>query len=478
MSVHITPPIGGTGVFSGDAGDVPFTPVGTIAATDVQTAIAEVATEAGAGVTDGDKGDITVSGGGATWTIDNDAVTYAKIQNVSATDKVLGRSTAGAGTVEEIACTSAGRSMIGAASAAAQTALLSAVVGDSGSGGTKGLVPAPGTGDAAAGKFLKASGVWDVPSGSGSGDVVGPASATDNAVVRFDTTTGKLVQNSVVTIADSSGNVAGVGNLTSTSITVNGASDAVEVAIRANAGQTADVFQVQNSSATPLFKVSAGGGVDIPTGQTYKINGTALASTDLSDVSVVTGADDDFLQRKSGAWTNRTIAQVKTDLAASTSTAGVVELAIDSEVTTGTSTSLAVTPDALAGSTVFGRKALIVEVFAATTNCATGDGKKYFSIPSALNGMNLVRVYGRAITAGTTGTMDVQLHNVTDAADILSTKLTWDSTEAGTDTAATAVVINSAADDVATNDLIRVDVDAVQTTPAQGMILVLEYQLP
>lgn len=31
--------------------------------------------------------------------------------------------------------------------------------------------------------------------GGGSGDVVGPASATDNAVVRFDLTTGKLVQN-------------------------------------------------------------------------------------------------------------------------------------------------------------------------------------------------------------------------------------------------------------------------------------------
>ena len=40
------------------------------------------------------------------------------------------------------------------------------------------------------------------------GNVVGPASATDNAVVRFDGTTGKLVQNSVVTIADSTGDVA------------------------------------------------------------------------------------------------------------------------------------------------------------------------------------------------------------------------------------------------------------------------------
>lgn len=38
------------------------------------------------------------------------------------------------------------------------------------------------------------------------GDVVGPASATDNAIVRFDATTGKLIQNSTVTI-DDAGNI-------------------------------------------------------------------------------------------------------------------------------------------------------------------------------------------------------------------------------------------------------------------------------
>jgi hypothetical protein len=45
--------------------------------------------------------------------------------------------------------------------------------------------------------------------GGGGGDVVGPSSSTDNAVARFDATTGKLIQNSVV-IIDDSGNQSGV----------------------------------------------------------------------------------------------------------------------------------------------------------------------------------------------------------------------------------------------------------------------------
>jgi len=49
-----------------------------------------------------------------------------------------------------------------------------------------------------------------VAGGSGSGDVVGPASATDNAIVRYNGTTGKLVQASGITIADgASGTLSG-----------------------------------------------------------------------------------------------------------------------------------------------------------------------------------------------------------------------------------------------------------------------------
>lgn len=52
-------------------------------------------------------------------------------------------------------------------SATTLTAALNAMVGDSGSGGTKGLVPAPAAGDAAADKFLKADGTWSTAGGGG-----------------------------------------------------------------------------------------------------------------------------------------------------------------------------------------------------------------------------------------------------------------------------------------------------------------------
>lgn len=56
----------------------------------------------GAGLVDGDYGDITVSAAGTAMSIDNGVVTYSKLQNASQTDILLGRTGAGAGIYQEI----------------------------------------------------------------------------------------------------------------------------------------------------------------------------------------------------------------------------------------------------------------------------------------------------------------------------------------------------------------------------------------
>ena len=124
------------------------------------------------------------------------------------------------------------------------------------------------------------------------------------------------------------------------------------------------------------------------------------------------------------------------------------------------------------------RRGIQMVVFDFTTDVATGNGKFYFHIDSSLGGMDLVDVHAEVITAGTTGTTDIQVHNVTQAADMLSTVITIDSGETGSDTAATAAVIDTANDDVAQNDLIRIDVDAISTTAPQGLIVTLGFKTP
>jgi hypothetical protein len=67
---------------------------------------------------------------------------------------------------------------------------------------------------------------WVNATGSGTGNVVGAASSTDNAITRFDGTTGKIIQNSTVTL-DDTGNIVSANSvqfgLTPTVPTVTGA---------------------------------------------------------------------------------------------------------------------------------------------------------------------------------------------------------------------------------------------------------------
>ncbi len=133
--------VSGTGAGTGktwtiDGGAVSYAKIQDVSATDRLLG----RSTAGAG----DIEEITVGGdlsqSGSTFTITSDAVTYAKMQNVSATNKVLGRATAGAGDVEEIACTAAGRALIDDAANSDQRTTLG--LGDS---ATKNVGTAAGT---------------------------------------------------------------------------------------------------------------------------------------------------------------------------------------------------------------------------------------------------------------------------------------------------------------------------------------------
>jgi len=133
--------------------------------------------------------------------------------------------------------------------------------------GVQGQVPKPLAGQQA--YVLTATG-WAPSGGGGGGDVSGPASATDNAVARFDNTTGKLIQNSVVTIGDT-GATSGITTLSaSTSVTTP------IVQASNSAG-----LSLKNSSGTTQLSMGAGGGDNLTLGVSTNING-ANAQVDIS----------------------------------------------------------------------------------------------------------------------------------------------------------------------------------------------------
>jgi len=238
-----------------------------------------------------------------------------------------------------------------------------------------------------------------------------------------------------------------------------------------NHGTAGQYLKTGGHAANPSWDTPAGGG---------DVIGPAGATD--GQLVLFDGVTGKLLKAYTGTGVLRTdsgVVSIDTDVtdlvsAASDTVAGKIELATAAETTTGSATDRAVTPDGLAGSTIFGRKSIQITCFDYTTNTATGDGKGYCVIPESLNGMNLVRVHAQVITAGTTNTTDIMVYNVTDSQDMLSTAVTINSGE----TSASDGTINTTYDDVATGDLLRIDVDAINTTAAKGLIITLEFQLP
>jgi hypothetical protein len=132
-------------------------------------------------------------------------------------------------------------------------------------------------------------------------------------------------------------------------------------------------------------------------------------------------------------------------------------------------------------SEVWKTKTVIIKVYNEASAIASGDGKAYFAVPAALNGMNLTSVGGHLYTAATSAVVGVMVRNVTSAIDMLSAAkiLEWDVTEKDTATAAaaSAAVINTAGDGVATGEEIAIDIDAA-ASGAKGMEIRLSFRTP
>jgi hypothetical protein len=109
----------------------------------------------------------------------------------------------------------------------------------------------------------------------------------------------------------------------------------------------------------------------------------------------------------------------------------------------------------------------------------TGEGKAYFRIPAELNGYNLISVSGSADTVSSSGLPSIGVRRKRSGADaeMLSTNLTLDANENDSSTAATAMVVDGANDDVATADRIYIDCDAAGTG-TKGVEVQLVFQLP
>lgn len=121
------------------------------------------------------------------------------------------------------------------------------------------------------------------------------------------------------------------------------------------------------------------------------------------------------------------------------------------------------------------RKALQMVVFSPAVSVGAGTGKAYAHIDQRLGNLQLADVHALVITAGTTNTTNIQVRNVTNSTNMLSTVLTVDSAETGSNTAATPAVINALNARVLLNDVIRIDVDSVSTTPPKGLIVTLGF---
>ena len=178
-----------------------------------------------------------------------------------------------------------------------------------------------------------------------------------------------------------------------------------------------------------------------------------------------------------GVWNGTAVAAAY--MAQGTTTAkGALEIATTAEINTSTDAARAMTPDLYAASN-YGIRYVQVLAVAPTTNLTVADGLAYFYVPAGLDGMDLVEVHAEVITApvGSTATFEISINGA--STQMLSTNITIDASEFGSDTAATAPVINTSNDDLDTHDVVQINCTQIGSgTAGAGLIVTMGFRIP
>ncbi len=275
--------------------------------------------------------------------------------------------------------------------------------------------------------------------GAGSGDVVGPASAVNNNIAIFNTTTGKLIKDSGISISTSTADIA--------------SSVKVPVWTAIVTYVTGLGYLLASTAASTYQAILTAANM-----HTYVDSLTALTTPVDADRLLI--VDNSASLAKKITWTN-----IKATLKT------YFDTLYQATLVSGTNIK------SVEGSTLLGSTPLVIsrEIQIAcsdeTTALTTGTAKVTFRAPRA---MVVTGVRASLTTAQSTGSIiTVDIND--SGTSILSTKLTIDNTEKTSVTAATAPVISDSA--IADDAEITIDIDQVGDGTAKGLKITIQYTI-